>query len=258
MCRNREKKQTGPAAHSRLTAKQPLTVPAEAVEIRQTITQRLLTLRSGLFESCTDPRFGSEWEAVTRDIDRYQEAVARNAGREKTCAAGCASCCFHWVEDVNSFEAELIADLVRREMPDRVGAVVDRCERDGRELERLNAIVEAKLAAAGRDGEEIDPVDLLLASWYRLKRPCPLLDPESGTCLVYPLRPLTCRMYVSFSDPARCVPGRPDGRDIPTYLFDLEEEADGIIDALHFKFLRFEGDTGLRSLLGKYLSIDNP
>jgi hypothetical protein len=61
-------------------------------------------------------------------------------------------------------------------------------------------------------------------------------------------------MYVSFSDPFRCSPDDINEGDTPTYLFDLEEEADALIDALHFKFLRFEGDSGLRSLLVKYLS----
>jgi len=231
-----------------------LQVPPEAVAIREAITRRLVLLRDGSFESCNDPQFSTEWKLVNEDIDRYQAAIVGNSGRKVTCGARCPACCFHWVEDVNSFEAELIAGYLRREMPGRIDAIVDQCARDDRELERLNTIMEARLAAAGKAAEGIDSVDLLLASWYLLKRPCPLLEQKSGACLAYPLRPLTCRMYVSFSNPSRCTPGRLDDGDTPTYLFDLEEEADSIIDSLHFKFIRFEGNTGLRSLLGKYLS----
>jgi hypothetical protein len=60
-------------------------------------------------------------------------------------------------------------------------------------------------------------------------------------------------MYVSFSAPEQCDPAYIDNENIPTYLFDLEEGADSIIDRLHFRFLKFENDTGLRSLLAKYL-----
>jgi len=61
-------------------------------------------------------------------------------------------------------------------------------------------------------------------------------------------------MYVSFSDPLRCRPEYINEGATPTYLFNPGEEVDRLLDKLHFKFMKFEGDTGLQSLLVKYLS----
>ena len=236
-------------------AREPLPVPESARTIQTSIVHRLELLLKGSSAWACDPAFQSAWQEVLSLTDCYQEEIVKHARRFATCAAGCASCCSHWVEDVNSFEAEAIADWLLHHAPEKIPAVVDRCRRDGAALSQLQALVEARLAMLdpAEEGAEIDPTDLLLASFYRLRKLCPLLDAGSRSCLVYPLRPLTCRMYVSFSSPVKCVPRYADDSDIPTYLFDLEEEADQLIDQLHFKFMKFEGDTGLRSLVLKYL-----
>jgi hypothetical protein len=72
--------------------------------------------------------------------------------------------------------------------------------------------------------------------------------------MIYPVRPLTCRMYLSTSDPLRCNPDYIHASLTPTMIIDLSEEANRILDRLHFRFQRFDGDTGLRSLLLKHLS----
>jgi hypothetical protein len=83
-----------------------------------------------------------------------------------------------------------------------------------------------------------------------------MLSPDAR-CMIYPVRPLTCRMYVSVSDPLRCNPDYIHASTPPTMIIDLSEEANRIVDKLHFKFLRYDGDSGLRSLLLKYLSEKN-
>jgi Fe-S-cluster containining protein len=146
-----------------------------------------------------------------------------------------------------------MAEYLKEHHPQQVSRIVRQCRNDEKTLRDLNEIVETKLAASRNDPSTaaLDPVDLLLASFYRLRSPCPLL--ENGLCLAYAVRPLTCRMYVSFSAPERCDPAYIDKDDIPTYLFDLEEEADGVIDRLHFRFLKFKNVTGLRPLLAAHL-----
>ena len=200
------------------------------------------------------PEFKRTWKETMGLIDGYQRKIAAASHRAMSCALGCTACCCHWVEDVNSFEAELIAEHIKTRFPEKIPMVLAQCRRDEETLQGLNEIVEAKLEECHSRGSlgDADPVDVLLASFHRLQIPCPLLD--RNACFVYPLRPLTCRMYVSFSAPSQCGHDHADEEDIPTYLFDLEENADAIIDALHFKFLKFENDTGLRSLLVKYLS----
>jgi Fe-S-cluster containining protein len=234
-------------------SKKPLPVTPAAMETHKQIHERLAALEAGGHRSCTEPDFKKKWEEILQLIDRYQKEIAGASGKAISCAKGCAACCGHWVEDVNSFEAEMIAEHIQLTCPDKIPSIRAQCRRDEESLLKLNDIVETKLAEEHDRplADAIDPVDLLLASFYRLRSPCPLL--ENGLCLAYPVRPLTCRMYVSFSKPERCDPAYIDNDDIPTYLFDLEEEADSIIDRLHFKFLKFENNTGLRSLLAKYL-----
>jgi Fe-S-cluster containining protein len=236
--------------------KKPLSVPPGAKKTHKKIHAVLLSLSRSTVRSCLEPEFTQTWNEALRLVDRYQQEIASAARVTMSCAAGCTACCCHWVEDVNSFEAEIIADYIRRRFsPDRVSGIAAQCRNDDRRLRSLNEIVETKINTMNPclSKNAPDPVDLLLASFYQLQLPCPLLDANNGTCTAYPVRPLTCRMYVSFSDPSRCNPEYINADDIPTYLFDLEEEADSIIDTLHFKFLKFENDTGLRSLLLKYL-----
>ncbi|MBN2038171.1 MAG: hypothetical protein JW768_15630 [Chitinispirillaceae bacterium] len=210
--------------------------------------ERLVALQCG---SCLDQAFRAGWETVVAAMMEYQRVIAEASGMAIACRKGCTECCCHWVEDVNSFEAEIIAAHVREHHPEAIGRIVELCRRDNEHLERLNAIVEKKTADCLRH-KEIDTVDLLLASFYQLQRCCPLL--ENGLCLAYPVRPLTCRMYVSFGDPRQCHPDNINEYAPSTYLFDPEEEVNTLIDTLHFKYIRFHGDTGLRSQLVKYLS----
>jgi Fe-S-cluster containining protein len=233
--------------------RKPLPVPPAAAEIHNKIYARLAALETNSAGTCLLPQFKKRWGEILDLIDRYQREIAHVSAIKISCRKGCAACCCHWVEDVNSFEAEIMAAYLKARHPEKVGRIVTQCAKDENTLTDLNAIVESKLAAAGTDPAVagLDPVDLLLASFYRLRSPCPLL--EKNRCLAYPVRPLTCRMYVSFSAPEACVPGDSDNDDIPTYLFDLDEKANEIIDALHFRFRKFKDDTGLRSLLAKYL-----
>jgi Fe-S-cluster containining protein len=233
---------------------EPLPVPPAARSVQKKIRADLERLAAGNHDSPLDPEFLKSWRAIAALVDQYQSLIAETSVVRRSCTEGCAACCCHWVEDVNSFEAELLASFVKTRHPQKVSRILDRCRQDETRLKQLNEVVEEKLAAVhGRqDRAGIDSVDLLLAAFYQLRLPCPLL--YDGACIAYPVRPLTCRMYVSFSHPSRCDPDYINTGDIPTYLFDLEEEADSLIDKLHFRFLKFENDTGLRSLLLKYLS----
>jgi Fe-S-cluster containining protein len=234
-------------------SKQPLPVPPAANKTHAEIYRLLTSLEAGDVRSCLEPEFKKRWAAILRLIDRYQKETAVASHMAISCAKGCAACCRHWVEDVNSFEAEIMAEYLKEHHPKKVSRIVRQCGKDEKTLRDLNEIVEKKLAASRNDpsAAALDPVDLLLASFYRLRKPCPLLD--NGRCLAYAVRPLTCRMYVSFSAPERCDPDYIDEGDTPTYLFDLEEAANGVIDRLHFRFLKFKNVTGLRPLIAGYL-----
>jgi Fe-S-cluster containining protein len=201
-----------------------------------------------------DKSFRGEWEDILELFGHYQNMVIGKSGNTVSCERGCAQCCCHWVEDVYCFEAMIIADYVRTHYADRIGSFVKSLRRDVAEIERLDLIVTGKLAehAENIGTCEIDSVDLLLTSFYQLSRPCAFLD-LNGDCLVYSVRPLTCRIYMSFSPRHFCHPDYINESDVRTYLLDLEENASELLDRLHLKYDRFGNDLGLRSLMVKCL-----
>ncbi len=204
---------------------------------------------SGAFTDC--------WGRIMELLARYQDQVVAAAEYTVSCSRGCSACCFHWVEDVYSFEAELIAAYIKQTYPRHIPGILKRFAEDEDQLIMLQEIVDRKLAESGERGAaDIDSVDLLLASFYQLQRPCALLSTD-GACGIYPVRPLTCRIYMSFSNPKYCKPEFIHDDEIRTYLLDMEEEASEKLDRLHAKYDRFDGDTGLRSVLKTILSASD-
>jgi len=229
--------QAGPAAGG-------AAVTAQAA--RQTharIVQVLRGLLTARHRSPLDPAFAAAYREFIALFEQYQRELLESEHRVPSCGPGCTACCGHWVEDVNSFEVEMIAERLRRRHPECVAAIVAACRRDMAAMEGLDR----DMGAAG-GGEPLDRVDRLLNAFYALRRPCPLLTGER-LCLVYDVRPLTCRVYYSFSPPSRCDPGCADEGDVPTCLVDLEESASALLDELHGRYDRFDNDTSLRSVL---------
>lgn len=233
--------------------KSPLPLSPSAASVHDAIVGKLNALLAGTFNSCLDATFKSRFSEVLELFARFQHEVLLAHPRAKSCVSGCFNCCYHWVEDVNSFEAEMIAAYIRTHFPGRIKKIIHECSRDIEQMQRIERVTAEKLLAENDPGKhDIDEETLLLSSFYLLRRPCPLLT-NDGRCSVYPVRPITCRAYISLSDPWRCDPDYINEEDIPTYLLDFEEDANMLLDKMHLKFLRYEGDTGLRSVLVRYL-----
>ena len=234
--------------------KKKLPVPPPASVIHKDI---VLLLKKLISLHCVSPLcsdFIAVYQKTLEQFARYQQVIIDNYGKRSTCKKGCSHCCHHWVEDVYSFEAEIIADYIKKHFPEKVGAIIKQFKEDEQEIARLNDIVEQKLAEhrANKEVAGIDPGDLVLASFYQLQRPCALLSPD-GSCTIYTVRPLTCRIYISFSDASRCRAEYINEKDIPTYLLDLEEDASKLLDTLHDIYNRYN-KSGLQVLLIDYLS----
>lgn len=187
-------------------------------------------------------------------FSRYQQEVLAAYPLKVRCGKNCGICCNHWPEDTYSFEVLIIADYLKKHRPADIGRITKTLQYDIECLDRIQKAVAARLsdpkerAALG----DIDPYDVALSSFYRFNRPCPLLD-KNGSCSIYPIRPFTCRVYVSFSRPRYCNPGRILGDSSLTYLLDLEKDASVLFDRLHFMYDEFDGETGLRAMLWKCL-----
>lgn len=237
---------------SPLNKRAPLPVPPAAQAIHLSIIERLKELNNGIFKTCKDPSFQQCWEEIAVLFENYQRETSNDSRLQKTCKEGCAACCCHWVDEVRSFEAEIIADFLRKNCKAKIPSVIDHCREDIAVLGQLNGLVDQKLSVSGGDEKaRIDAEDLLLSVFYQMGRPCPLL--EKGACIAYGVRPLTCRGYVSFSDARYCDPEHINDGKAATYLFGFEDDAMGLIEKLDEKFRMVEGEYGLRKLLVKYL-----
>ncbi|MFP4015025.1 MAG: YkgJ family cysteine cluster protein [Chitinispirillaceae bacterium] len=231
--------------------KEPLSVPLSAVKIHNQIIEVLKELRDLQVPDPLDVQFRNRFENVLELFDEYQKETIRANGYQMSCFKGCAWCCCHWVEDVNSFEAQIIANYIKKNLLHQKEDILKKCKDDLTVLKNLDRVVNEKLERV-QCRNDLDATNLLLSAFYQLERPCPLLGHE-GACSVYPVRPLTCRIYMSFSDPSRCSPENINDGEIVTYLLDLEEKSNELLDELHFRFCRYEGNTGLRSVLIRYL-----
>lgn len=232
-------------------SKELLRIPHDARPVHNEIVHILGSMENSNAQSCLADDFKQSYYRVLELFEHYQQKVILHNNLKVSCKRGCAYCCNHWVEDVNSFEAEIIAEYLKKYFPDNIETIVAQCIDDEAVLNNIEKLTLDKMDAAD-DAGAIDHVDLVLSVFYQMNRICPLLS-ESGACSIYKVRPLTCRIYMSFSENALCAPEYQETDDIPTYLLNLDENASEILDRLHFRYQRFPEETGLRSMLVKYL-----
>jgi Fe-S-cluster containining protein len=233
-----------------------LSIPPSADALQKQIIHHLRHLLDLASATPAEPAFQKTYTILLELFDLFQKEVVNHSSHTIMCTKGCSWCCYHWVEDVNSFEAILIAEHLKTHFSDQIPALVRIFEDDRQQLLMLDEALKKRLALE-KDNPEIscyDPVDLLLSCFYQLKRPCPLLTAK-GLCSIYPVRPLSCRIYVGFEHPDRCKPENINESDIPTYLLDLSEEARELIERLHNRYNRFKC-TALREVLGECLRIE--
>lgn len=231
--------------------KQPLAIPPSAAAIQEQITEIFRAMKG---MACGEPRFVRAYRRAMRLYDSYQREVIAASGLSIMCHTGCYICCCHWPDDVYSFEAEMIANAVRRMSRRRRLLMEESCRDSVAEYERITALSKEKLANDEYRslGDEVDFAEIVLTGFYQLKSRCPFLD-DDDRCAVYELRPLTCRAYVNLGDPTVCPPEMILENDESTFILDLDDESNAILDELSERCARFPGDTGLRSLVLKYL-----
>jgi Fe-S-cluster containining protein len=110
--------------------------------------------------------------ALIQIVDAALADAVRKSGDWLACRPGCCECCMGPFPITEDDAARLRHGL--------------------RELERCDPERAARISARARGWAESDD------------EPCPVLDPDTGTCDLYATRPLTCR---TFGPPVRCASG---------------------------------------------------
>jgi Fe-S-cluster containining protein len=231
------------------------TAPPKARRIEQRIVALLEKLAGRGYPSCLDNGFLNDWNAILSLFSQYQREVLDVYPLKMTCGEGCGICCNHWPEDTFSFEVLIIADHLKKHRARDKGRIIKTLQEDIECLDRIkNTVAERLLDPVERAAlGDTDPYDAALSSFYQFNRSCPLLG-KNGSCTIYAIRPFTCRVYMSFSPPELCRPESILGDDALTYLLDLGENADELLEGLSFGYDVFEGDTSFRSMLYKALN----
>lgn len=202
--------------------------------------------------SPSDDEFYYKYRRILDIYDHFQNEVIDASGISTVCSAGCSSCCCHWVEDVNSFEAYIIGRYLNENSPDMIDSVIMLFREDAEVLNSLRDIVDGKSAEYTSVSDEItDQYDLLLACFYQLERPCALLD-DNGCCSVYPVRPFTCRDYMNIRDKTACLPDRIIEGEPATLILYLSDFISQQLEILHRRFDDGSDDMSLRSLLVRF------
>jgi Fe-S-cluster containining protein len=145
-------------------------------------------------------------------IGEAMDEAATRAGGRLACRPGCTECC-HGPFPINGLDAARLrrglAELAERD-PERAAAVVSRAR--GQIPALAAGFPGDAVAGLLADGDDADPYFERHAAL-----PCPVLDPETGSCDLYAHRPLSCRTFgppVRFGDsdlpPCRlCFQGAP-------------------------------------------------
>lgn len=209
--------------------------------------RQISSLVSELVESSLSPAsidFRLKLNAVYNIFGSYQQELLAKYNVE--CRKGCSECCNHWVEDVYCFESEMIVSYLRENYPEKLERIHQRALEDE---ELFLTLYEELLGLEGDNFSEYDELKLLTL-FRKLNRACPLL--ENGKCIVYSVRPLTCRTFFSKSSELCHVQRTDEEEGSGTFFVGPGEEVEALLDELHLKYDR-NGFTGLRSALVQLL-----
>jgi len=179
-------------------------------------------------------------EQMAQYYIQYSEQNSTVSCHEIDCKKGCSYCCNHWVEDVYSFESLAIIQFIRTFHSDEIVRI-----------QRESATAESVIVSLFEQFPDLEEFELL-QKFYEQQIPCPLLG-SHGDCLVYPVRPLTCRMFYSRSAQRFCKPPVIDSEEQGTFMIPFPESLELLLDEIHVVVNRqYEFPTSLRSMLAGF------
>ena len=137
---------------------------------------------------------------LLRVLEASWSRAAALAGEHLACRPGCTPCCIGPFP-ITSLDAERLREGLRLLAPDRRAEVLDRARAD---VAAMRGTFPGDRDAGVLGGDD-DAIESFLSEHG--ERPCPVLDPASGTCVLYAHRPVSCR---TFGPPTRI-----GGEDLP-------------------------------------------
>lgn len=163
----------------------------------------------------------------------YLDAVLPQQPRPIQCRPACGNCCHHYPMSVEPFELLSLYSEFRRR--DDLLDIMEACQQRSSLFNRFfNKRLEEGKAAVDNPSTETSVMDAedyaedrALHDYFTAWKPCPFSD-KAGDCSVYPLRPVSCRMYFSETDPKFCTPEylqTPENDSYIVYMPDSIEDA---------------------------------
>jgi Fe-S-cluster containining protein len=132
-------------------------------------------------------------QALIQIVDGALSEATRKSGEWLVCRPGCSQCCVG-VFAINQLDAVRLqaglADLETR-APQRAQRIRERARNSAQRLASTFPGDSVTGTLAGDETRFAVFADSELAD----HEPCPVLDPETGTCELYPSRPMTCRVF---------------------------------------------------------------
>ena len=130
----------------------------------------------------------ARYEAIAAEADAAFAKVSEMCPDFVSCGAGCSDCC-HALFDLTFIEALYINHQFNKAFPSGPArdAVIERANKADRDASKLKR-------KAFRAGEEGVSTRDILESMSRERIRCPLLG-DDERCVLYPFRPITCRLY---------------------------------------------------------------
>jgi len=137
--------------------------------------------------------------------DQYLAYVVTRLQREGwnlSCAQACAACCFAMPAGVSSWELLMICAHLQEmgQLERAFRKHLENCEIYSRVAGETQGLAQRETGTLS----ELD-LDQVLLAYSKARQPCGFLLP-SKECLIYSLRPLSCRMHFAFTPAAWCDP----------------------------------------------------
>ncbi len=136
-------------------------------------------------------QFARRDQQLVQILDLALAETSRKSGEWLVCRPGCTQCCVGAFA-INQLDAlrlrNGLADLERTD-PERAARVRTRATNSAAKLAaNFPGDPTSGILDQGEDAEE-------RFAEFANDEPCPVLDPETGTCDLYAARPMTCRVF---------------------------------------------------------------